>query len=34
MSHGMLHPADTKISFQIRGSSQPNRGDRHANKAL
>lgn len=26
MSHVMLCPADTKISFQIRGSSQPNRG--------
>lgn len=22
----MLHPGDTKISFQISGSSQPNRG--------
>lgn len=26
MSHAMLRPADTKISFQIRGSSQPNGG--------
>ena len=34
MSHTMLCPGDTKTSFQIRGSSQPNRGDRHDNKAL